>query len=291
MAEEKATKKPAEWTLLYHGAGKFKGRGEIIRLMFEDKKVEYDYQGDNLYGPTGMMDCFRGSAEAVAKGESAVALPNPVFFPPAIWHRPPNGEEVIVNQVAACMIYIGDFLGYSPTSPTEKAMANMIILNAMDYISRGRSSFHPVKDSMSYNDQKEEGDKSSLEWTKEKMPIWLAHFEKVVKKHGPKAPVAGGSSVSYADFALFHVLDATVVQFNNAKYEMAWDKQDVPTLKEYYEWMKARPNLKAYFESDRVARKFTTSFDCCDILQNLQNSTPFLFPSNLTAAWAGDSMM
>ena len=99
--------------------------------------------------------------------------------------------------------------------------------------------------------------RTMFQWTKEKMPLWLAHFEKVVKKHGPTAPIAGGSTVTYADFAMFHVLDATVAQFNNEKYEMAWDKQkNVPTLKAYLEWMKARPNLKAYQESDRASRKF-----------------------------------
>jgi glutathione S-transferase len=150
---------------------------------------------------------------------------------------------------------VGDILGYSPSSAREKALANAITLNAMDYLARGRSSFHPVQDSVSYNDQKEEGDKASLEWTTEKMPIWLAHFEKVVKKHGANAPASGGSSITYADFALFHILDATIAQFNSEKYEMAWDKQNVPALKEYHLWMKSRPNLKAYFDSERVSRK------------------------------------
>lgn len=243
-----------EWTLIYHGAGKlFKGRGELIRLMFEDKGVEYHYSDENMYGPTGIFDAFRGSVDAILSEEDS-GTPNPIFFPPAIWHRPPNnGEEVCINQTPACMIYVGDILGYSPASVKEKAVANAILLNALDYVSRGRCSFHPVKDEMSYNDQKEEGDKASLEWTKTKMPIWLAHFEKVVQKSGPEAPVAGGPTITYADFALFYALDATVNQFNNEKYEMAWDSQGVPNLKKYYEWMKSRPNLKSYFESDRVA--------------------------------------
>jgi glutathione S-transferase len=243
-----------EWTLLYHGGGKqLKGRGELIRLMFEDKGVEYFYSGENLYGPTGVFDCFRGSVDAIFSEEDSI--PNPIFFPPAIWHRPQDGDEVVINQTPACMIYVGDILGYSPSSIKEKAVANAILFNALDYISRGRSSFHPVKDDLSYHSQKEEGDKASLEWTKAKMPIWLAHFEKIVKKSGPESPVAGGPSITYADFALFHALDATVNQFNNEKYEMAWDNQNVPNLKKYYEWMKSRPNLKSYFESDRVARK------------------------------------
>ena len=246
-----------EWTIIYHGAAKtFKGRAEFLRLMLEDAGADYEITGENLYGPTGMMDCFRGSAEAVAAGDGSVALPNPVFFPPALWHRPTDGsEEVIINQVGACVMYIGSQLGYAPQSAKQKALADMITLNALDYIAEGRSNFHPVKNSMSYNDQKEEGDKVSKEWTTTRMPIWLAHFEKTVKVHGAKSPVAGGSKVTCADFVLFHVLDATIAQFNNDKYDHVWDKQNIDSLKEYYAWMKSRPNLKAYFESDRVARK------------------------------------
>jgi glutathione S-transferase len=105
---------------------------------------------------------------------------------------------------------------------------------------------------MSYNDQKEEGDEASKEFAKTRMMIWLAHFEKVVKTFGSSAPVAGGPNITYADFALFHVLDATVAQFNNEKYEMAWDKSPVAALKEYYDWMKKRPNLHAYLNSVRA---------------------------------------
>lgn len=258
-----ATATPKEWTILYHGGGKtFKGRGEFLRLLLEDAGVEYDYSGDNLYGPTGVMDCFRGSAQAVASGDGSTPLPNPVFFPPAIWHRPADNAEgeVVVNQVGACCMYIGEQLGYAPQSPKEKALADMITMNAVDYIAEGRSSFHPVKNTMSYNDQKEEGDKVSKEFTKTRMPIWLAHFEKMVKVHGAKSPVAGGPKVTYADFVLFHVLDATIAQFNTEKYENAWDNHDpkIESLKEYHAWMKSRPNLKAYFESDRVARKSST---------------------------------
>ncbi|CAB9527095.1 glutathione Stransferase [Seminavis robusta] len=241
---------PPEWTVLYHAPGKFKGRGEFLRLMLEDKGVSYVNTDENLYGPDGMMDGFRGSHEAIQKN----TLSFPLLFPPAIWHRPRDGgEEVLINQSAACMIYLGDVLGYAPSSAAERARANAVLLNAMDYIAEGRVSFHPVKNTMSYNDQKEEGDKSSKEWCENRMKNFLYHFNKVVagQNGGGKAPVAGGPNVTYADFALFHVLDATVSQFNNEKYGHAWDKFDGTALKEYYLWMKERPNLQAYFQSDR----------------------------------------
>ena len=249
-----ATASPPEWTLLYHSPGKIKGRGEFLRLMLEDAGISYVDSGDNLYGPSGMMDAFRGSPDAVDVQSS----PYPIFFPPALWHRPGEGEEVLINQVAACMMYLGDQLGYAPQNVAEKARANCILLNALDYVSEGRCSFHPVKNSMSYHDQKEQGDKASKEFSELRMQLFLHHFNKVVKSNsdGPQSPVAGGSKLTHADFALFHALDATASQFNSDFYEYAWDKAAVPELKMYYEWMKARPNLQAYFQSDRCARKY-----------------------------------
>eukprot|EP00544_Gedaniella_sp_CCMP2646_P000851 CAMPEP_0202510228 /NCGR_PEP_ID=MMETSP1361-20130828/53187_1 /ASSEMBLY_ACC=CAM_ASM_000849 /TAXON_ID=210615 /ORGANISM="Staurosira complex sp., Strain CCMP2646" /LENGTH=257 /DNA_ID=CAMNT_0049144485 /DNA_START=65 /DNA_END=838 /DNA_ORIENTATION=+ len=244
-----ASNLPPEWTIIYHGPVSFKGRGEFLRLILEDKGVPYVNSAKNLYGPIGITDCFRGDAKAVA---SLDITPFPVFFPPAIWHRPPNGEEVFINQVSACMVYIGEVLGYAPVTPAERGRAESVMANAIDYIAEGRRSFHPVKDSMSYNDQKEEGNRASKEFATKRMLLWLSHFDKVVNKFGgPKTPVAGGASVTYADFCLFHVLDATVNQFNTEFYEMAWDKADIPSLKKYYEWMKSRGNLQMYFKSDR----------------------------------------
>jgi glutathione S-transferase len=138
----------------------------------------------------------------------------------------------------------------------ERARANAVTLNAMDYIAEGRSSFHPVKNSMSYKDQKEEGDRASQEFVKTRMKTYLYHFQKVVVTAGVTAPVAGGGSITYADFALFHVLDATVAQFNKEFYCYAWDNFDGKEIKQYYQWMKQRPNLQAYFQSDRCARTF-----------------------------------
>jgi glutathione S-transferase len=269
------------WTVLYHMPGSFKGRGEFLRLMLEDAGVEYEDSSAGMYGPEGSMDAFRESSDAVLAADNQIY---PVLYPPAIWHRPVGGEEVLVNQAGACMIYLGDQLGYAPETAAERARANEILLNAMDYIAEGRRTFHPVEDKMSYKNQKEEGDKVSKEFTKDRMLVFLYHFEKIVKKFGPSKPVAGGKDITYADFALFHVLDATAHQFDSEFYEQAWTKANVPALKEFYEHIRSRPNLQAYFKSDRCARK---SYRVCANTSYCSFSRP-LFS---TSAFAGDSMM
>jgi glutathione S-transferase len=240
-----------EWTVLYHAPGIFKGRGEFLRLMLEDAQVSYVNTAEGLYGPNGMMDAFRGSPEAIAVG-----VPFPVVFPPAIWHRPKDQkEEVLINQVGACMVYLGEMLGYAPATAAERARADCVMLNALDYLPEGRAS-----NAMSYKNQ---GDKVSKEFW-QRMKTFLHHFNKVIvqNKHNNKTnggesfkhPVAGGVAVTYADFALFHVLDATAFQFNSEHYNHTWDNLNLPALKEYYQWMKYRPNLQAYYYSDRCAR-------------------------------------
>jgi glutathione S-transferase len=271
--------------------------------MLEDAAVPYGFESDGLYGPKGSMCMFRGSPGAIDDDSDTKSGPFPTLYPPAIWHRPPGGgEEVLVNQVGACMIYLGEMLGYEPKSAAERARANSILLNALDYISDGRRSFHPVQNTMSYKDQKEEGDKSSREFAQTRMLSYLHHFNKVVGKNpnGPKSPAAGGESLTYADFALLHVVDATAHQFDSELYDRAWDRAAVPDLKSYYEWMKGRPNLVAYWSSDRVKRTF-----CSISVEKLRRVSAVIrdqhFASHLLllrslgwwflTAYAGDSMM
>ena len=228
------------------------GRAEFLKLMLEDAGVTtWKHSNAGMYGPKGSMDMFRGGAENILASDDA---PFPCVFPPAIHHKPADGSpEVHVNQVAACMSYLGNVLGYKPADAAEQARADSICQNAQDMIGQGRLSFHPVKGTMSYNDQKEEGDKASALWTVEKLPIWLAHFEKVAKRAAGK-PLAGGANLTHADFALFHVLDATENQFNNEKYGFVWDKTEVPALKAFVAAFRDRPNLKAYWASDRCVQ-------------------------------------
>jgi glutathione S-transferase len=286
----------AEWVIHYHvnsDGSNFKGRAEFLRLLFEDSATPYVDSGDHMYGPTGMMDCFRGSVDAINASKSDDLFPFPVLFPPAIWHRPKDSDGVLINQVGACLIYLGDKLGYAPSSDAEKARANCIMLNALDYISEGRKSFHPVENHMSYKDQKEEGDKQSKKFSETRMLTFLHHFNKVVTKNETaRQPIAGGERVTYADFCLFHVLDATKAQFNSEFYEKAWDNAQVPQLKEYHEWIGSRPNLQTYFRSDRWLRKssfnyLTTFFRYCSVFPHVTDLITF---SNRTA-FAGDSMM
>jgi len=175
---------------VYH-AGPFKGRAEPLRLLLEDAGVAFETQNEPIHGPQGHMDAFRGSPEAVKADLSTY----PVMFPPVIWHRPKDGEEVYVNQTAACLSYIGSQVGYDPQNAAERARADMITQNCTDFVSEGRGSFHPVNPKGPYKEQQEAADKASKAFTESRLLVWLQHFEKLLKRTGGAKPVAGGPKV------------------------------------------------------------------------------------------------
>ncbi|CAE7797287.1 unnamed protein product [Symbiodinium sp. CCMP2592] len=219
-----------EWTIV-HVERPWKGRTEPLKLLLEDAGVPYAVRCEEL-GPAISFDLWRGSEAAI----TVDSTPFPVMFPPAIWHRPHDGEEVFVNTQIACMRYLGQCLGYAPSSAAEGARADQIAQNAVDYWVEGRVCFHPLDSSHlgSYSSQKEAAEKSSQEWSRTRMRLWLQHFEKVVSRDpGPRKPCAGGASVTFADFLLFHVLDATEAQFNSEHFSFAWDAAGCEGLKAY----------------------------------------------------------
>ena len=75
----------------------------------------------------------------------------------------------------------------------------------------------------------------------------LPRFERILeansKAHG-EGKYLVGTGITYADYILFELLDLHVMMFESCL-------DSLPRLKAYYERVKARPNLQAYFSSDR----------------------------------------
>jgi len=265
--KEKGSTPGGTYRILYHAGGKkvFKGRAEVIRLLLEDAGVPYEESDEGLYGPTGFCDAFKamgsdstGLSKDVAPLDAVLqdTAPYPVMFPPILHYKPAKGakdQEVFINQVPAILRYIAGGVGYVPRGRAQQAQGDQLLENANDFLAEGRRSFHPVEDKKGYSEQKEEADKSSKEWAQARLPVWLGHFEKVVRRLCPAGDGPLFQSMSYADVALFFVLDAAEAQFNTDFYGRAWDSAPVPTLKAWKAWVAARPRIAAYQKSERCA--------------------------------------
>jgi len=247
------------WRIIYHNVP-FKGRAEFVRLILEDAGIAYEENSENLYGPTGICDAFRaaGSGEdgLVAGAQENVAADIaiwPVMFPPILHHVPGGDEEeVYVNQTGAILRYCATRLGYMPDGSASTARADQIMMATMDLMGEVNSAFHPVDPKASYESQKEEADRSARSFAAGRLLVWLGHFEKLVRRLSPEADSPLFGKMTYADFALFHVLDAAEAQFGaDSAYGSAWVDANVPTLKKWKAFIATRPNLQKYFASSR----------------------------------------
>ena len=170
----------------------------------------------------------------------------PKHFAPPILRNTATGFEL--SQTPAILEYLGEKFGLVPHSLEDKARARQVALSACDFLADGRAPFHPVKPTESYAIQKDEAAVAVAEFTAEggRLDRWLAHFATLVDN---KPRYLFGDTITYADCALFHVLDAAMSQFPDAWDEPSREKLRA-TLEPYMKLITMHVTLGAYLKAD-----------------------------------------
>ncbi|KAK3610950.1 hypothetical protein CHS0354_038999 [Potamilus streckersoni] len=218
-----------DWELYYWPG--FPGRGEFVRLVFEEAGVKFRDMRD--------MVGVGGISRLVLEGELGGF---PVLAPPVI-----KKGKFQMSQTPAICRYLGKEFGLYPENAEDEAHADQVNLTIHDYIAEGRLAFHGMNHTASYYTQKEETKPYIERFVKDRLPRFLKHFETLlVAKNGGK-DFLFGDKLTYVDLALLHVLRATEAQFHEAWLEADY----IPALKAFKDRLSARPRLAAYFESKR----------------------------------------
>lgn len=202
------------------------GRGEYLRVIFEEMGVEYENVS------AGLREFF---------WENHDAQPYPVLSPPTI-----RKGQFILSQTVACAKYLAVEFGIYPQDPVDAAHSDQIVTMVHDTIGEGRNAFHPVKNTMSYIEQKEEAKPYIEEFATLRMPRYLNIFERFLKANAERGEFFIGSSLTYVDLQVMVMLQVTRSQFSDH-----WPTYDAPMLKAFLDRMEARPNMAAYLSSDR----------------------------------------
>ena len=148
-----------KWQLYYwytpdDTLGPFPGRGEYVRLMFEEAGVAYE---DVCRKTNSIKDIL-----AFMKGEKPGF---PVRAPPII-----QRGDFVMCQTPAIMMYLGKKFDLFPEGgPEEEAHASQILLTIHDYHFEGNMSCHPVELHASAITQMEEGKVAQKNFCKERM--------------------------------------------------------------------------------------------------------------------------
>ncbi|MBW2526953.1 MAG: glutathione S-transferase family protein [Deltaproteobacteria bacterium] len=210
------------------------GRGEFVRLLFEDAGVPYVDVARKPESEGGGIPAIL----PFLKGEPAGALP---YAPPILRH----GELVLAQTPVICR-YLAPRLGLVPDDEPSRLYADQLQVTIADVVAEVHDTHHPISTALYYEDQKPESKKRASAFLEQRLPKWLGYFERVLDRGGGEGLL--GSCHSYPDLSAFQLLEGLAHAFPKAFANVAGDCSKLMALRDR---VAARPNVAAYLASDR----------------------------------------
>ncbi len=219
------------YELFYHASNP--GRGEFARLALEDARADY-------------VDVARESGpglgiDAMTQVMNEVGLEHPPFAPPFLRHG-----ELVIGQTANILQYLGPRLGLVPADEAGRLWAHQLQLTFADLVKEIQDTHHPIAHGLYYEDQRAEAIAHTGHFLAERVPKFLAYFERVLDANGRGVLV--GNAVSYVDLSLFQLVEGLRFCFPKA-LRRAQPKH--PGVMELCDQVAARPAIAAYLQSPR----------------------------------------
>lgn len=210
------------------------GRGEFVRLAFEDAGVPYEDVGRRPGGVAAiqrMREAKRGSFLAP-------------LGPPFLRHG-----RVVVGQTALILAYLGPRLGLVPEGEPARLRAQQIQLTIADLVAEAHDAHHPIAVSLYYEDQKREAARRAAAFTAERIPMYLRWLDRAFDSNARgRGRWLVGARCSYADLSTFQVIAGLRYAFPRA---MARHERRLPRLGALHDAVAARPGIAAYLRSER----------------------------------------
>lgn len=250
MQDETATYELFYWPTL-------PGRGELVRLVLEDRSLTYE---DVARRPEQDGGGFPSILEFV-QGKNAG---NPVFAPPILRHG-----HFVLAQTPVILEYLGRRHGLWPEGQASYQAAQLN-LSFADFWTEIHDTHHPLIHSGWFEDQADAAKVRATNFRQARLPRFLGHFEDVLKVNG--TGYMTGEAISVLDFVLFQTLEGLEYAFPNAMGQL---RPEIPELLGLRQRVRTRPTLQAYLESPRrLAFNETGIFRRYDQLDSAPNAGP-----------------
>eukprot|EP00753_Platysulcus_tardus_P000694 PLAT10647.2.p1 GENE.PLAT10647.2~~PLAT10647.2.p1 ORF type:complete len:485 (-),score=191.11 PLAT10647.2:91-1545(-) len=209
------------WELLYWPG--FAGRGEFVRVMFEELEIPYVDIG--VREGVHMITPLRKSG------------------PPPLIRR----GSVSIRQTFAIVKFLAGLKGAKPDALEDEAAADELTLDVLDALMEAMVAYHPVSMRMPAREQVEEAKVPVADFLAGRLPRYLCSWEAALASVEDDEPrhVAGGR-LTYADLVLFNFMRGMLAQ----KPEVC-PADKFPLLHAHYAMMSARPRLAAFVASER----------------------------------------
>lgn len=209
------------------------GRGEFVRLAFEDARVDYiDVARDPKRGPAAVNKFFQASA-----------FDRPPFAPPFL-----RAGKVVVAQTANILLYLGPRLGLVPENEVVRVWAHQLQLTIADWVAEVHDVHHPIAAELYYEAQKREAKRRAEYFIRGRLPRYLDYFEEILKRKPQRIEHMLGKKASYVDLSLFQMVEGLRYAFPHAMKRL---ERSRPRLVDLRDRIAARPSIAAYLATPR----------------------------------------
>jgi glutathione S-transferase len=208
------------------------GRGELVRLALEDAGADY-------------VDVARRSngVAAMLRFMERRSLAHPPFACPFL-----RAGEQVIGQTANILLYLGARLGLAPRDEAGRLWTHQLQLTIADWLVEVHDTHHPIGGGLYYEEQKREAKRRSAVFRRERLPLFLDYFERVISHNPAKSGWLVGARASYADLSMFQMISGLRYAFPRA---MARAERRRPRLARLHGRVSARASLAAYLASER----------------------------------------
>ena len=249
VAEDDAA--PVRFRLFYWPG--FPGRGEFMRLIFAECATPY-------------ADVYRGMTFGEAAKE-CYGSPDR-FAVPAIEDRrhtdPVTGRALAFSQTAVICAYLAAECAGGRLMPAGRAgalRAAVLMADVTDVMEEGCKAWHAMDYNAGYSEQAEATQPFVDRFVEQRLPKWLAHFgRKLAQNNDGGGGGAGGESgplffvgaaLSYADLAVFHVLDGVRAEAGaGGGCRRQYEALATPLLKRFVRQIESRPRVRAWLADE-----------------------------------------
>ncbi len=220
---------------LYYWPG-IQGRGEFVRLALEEAGAKYR---DVALLPEGNS----GGVAAMLRYLDGPGVPRPPFAPPFLKAGP-----LLVGQTANILHYLGPRLALAPRSEGGRLWLHQLQLTLADFLVEIHDTHHPIGGGLYYEEQKREAKRRSRNFLEERLPKFLAYFERVIELNGANATWVAGRRMSYVDLSMAQVIAGLRYAFPRAASAALRSRRRLCRL---HDAAFSRPRIERYLASDR----------------------------------------
>lgn len=220
---------------LYYWPG-IQGRGEYVRLAFEEAGVKYV---DIALVPEEKG----GGVPAIERYLEGDDVAHPPFAPPFL-----KVGRQLIGQTANILLYLGGRLGLAPRDEAGRLWVHQLQLTIADFIVEIHDTHHPIGGGLYYEEQKPEARRRARDFLANRLPKFLDYFERVLARNTAPGPWLAGPRVTYADLSLAQVVAGLRYAFPRAAPRAL---RAVPRVRALHDAVFARARIKRYVASKR----------------------------------------